>query len=54
MDANGDKASASRGMLNWVLKARVSNRMAPKPINCDQNKDLKEPILFEKTPPRKS
>ena len=54
MAAIGDKMIARMGMLISVLKAKASRKMDIAPANCDQNKDLKEPICFEKTPPRKS
>ena len=54
MAAMDDKMIARMGMLISGLKAKASRRMDIKPANCDQNKDLKNPICFEKTPPRKS
>ena len=54
MAAIGNKMIAKTGMLVSVLKTNASRRMDTKPANCDQNKDLKDPICFEKTPPRKS
>jgi hypothetical protein len=32
----------------------ASRKIEIKPANCDQNKDLKDPICLAKTPPRKS
>ena len=54
MDATGDKMIAKTEMLFSILKVKASRRIDIKPANCDQNKDLKEPICLEKTPPRKS
>ena len=54
MDASGNKMIAKTGMLISILKAKASRRMDIKPANCDQKKDLKGPICFAKTPPRKS
>jgi hypothetical protein len=54
MDATGDHTIAMTEILNSILNAIASNRMDIKPASCDQNKDLKEPICLEKTPPKKS
>jgi hypothetical protein len=54
MAAIGNKMIARTGMLVSILKAKASRRIDTEPAACDQNKDLKEPICFEKTPPRKS
>jgi hypothetical protein len=49
-----DKIKIRIGMLKLDLRAMARIKMENKPANCDQNNDLKDPICFEKTPPRKS
>jgi hypothetical protein len=44
---------AKMGRLISALRAKASRRMDTQPANCDQNKDLNEPICLEKTPPKK-
>ena len=49
-----DKIVVKTGVFVLDLKAMASRKIEPKPANCDQNKDLKDPICLAKTPPRKS
>jgi hypothetical protein len=42
------------GRIRLVVKKKASRRIDNKPANYDQKKDLKGPICFAKTPPRKS
>lgn len=54
MDASGNKRTATAGSVGAVLSVNASGIMDTAPAACDQNRDLKEPICFEKTPPKKS
>ena len=49
-----DKMITKTGVLTLDLKTMASRKMENKLANCDQNKDLKDPICLAKTPPRKS
>jgi len=54
MAAIKDRIITKTGALTLDLKTRASRKMEIKPANCDQNKDLKDPICLAKTPPKKS